>query len=718
MRAFQFGDTLQIEVSDEFEKYNALYIKFANFSVQCRGEFERYFKTPFTSIDDLLDKGPKMYFDYLNKLASMAVKLFVAAGVMSMDENSFLKKYYGITNFDEHFEKIASVNERIAKAKEDMDRAAQLRKAARPKWVATGGYGMSGVLKNMAKASALNAGAGVLHGLGDLGVSSGNNAEISSQKKKLFLKGREILTECVHDSLYGLSMCVFFELEDLGALDVPDFDINEARALFRNAQNHLKDSGARLEAYINSILKYPYDPNVYIAIIKENPKHSVIALETADFFGLNHNPGIQKEREALLVEGVLFPSKPEAEAARKILSETEKMIKNIMTAPWDDIVAHEERLNEFVKGFRDKPYTVLDRARGNFTKAKDERHRRDRTFRGTLYDTLEERNLAEQAYEQRRLDQSADVENELEERLKDIDLTKSNKETFKFCCETRDSILQKYDFDTLTDGDLAQKLDGYIKKYKTRKNILIACAVLGIIAIIVGIANIGNISDFINDNTTSTAPNVAQSQNTGQNTTESSAPAPNYAGANTNSNGAVAQRNAEQSGLSMEEAIEILASAIYLVEGDWVNESLTYESTQEDVWVNSEECYGIQAYEDAGDHTATYGWFAVGKNSGAIYVMDMVEAEYKPYDDEATTMRVNPYEGKTWYVHNIITSNINVRDYPLTGNIIAKFTPNTVLEALYESEEMYDGYYWLCVTDGTTTGWIIQDYELIETFWE
>jgi hypothetical protein len=166
------------------------------------------------------------------------------------------------------------------------------------------------------------------------------------------------------------------------------------------------------------------------------------------------------------------------------------MIENIMTAPWEDIVAYDIALMQFNNDYQGEPRAVLDRNYNNFRTAKDERDRRDRTFRGHLYETLEARDEAERAYEQRRLSQSADVEKELEERLKDIDLNKLNKTTFTSCCEMRYYILQKYDFDTLTDGDWAQKLDEYIKRYKTRRNIIRACIVCGIVIVIIIIANI------------------------------------------------------------------------------------------------------------------------------------------------------------------------------------------------------------------------------------
>jgi hypothetical protein len=493
MTIFEFNDTLNITVDDEFEKYNEIRVWASKNAIQCRDKFKQELKNPFLfkDVEDLLKKSRERYEGYVNEVASLAAELFVEDGIMSVDERVFLKKYRAeVTNFDECWDEINDLYNDIIARKKNMDNIAQLRKASRSKWVARGGFGLSGVAKNMMKASMLNAGGKFVHGIGDQVAASNSNAEISSMKKELYAEGYELLESCVFESIASLTFCIIKELNSRGKLELPKLDEDSAEALFHNAQNHLEDAGARLSAYFESIRMDPYNPDVYVAIIQEAPNYNITALDAAEFFGLEDAPAILAEREALLVEGVAFPSRDEADDARLKLAETKNMIENIMTAPWEDIVAYDIALMQFNNDYQGEPRTVLDRNYNNFRTAKDERDRRDRTFRGHLYETLEARDEAERVYEQRRLSQSADVEKELEERLKDIDLNKLNKTTFTSCCEMRYYILQKYDFDTLTDGEWAQKLDGYIKRYKTRRNIIRVCIVFGIIVVIIVIANI------------------------------------------------------------------------------------------------------------------------------------------------------------------------------------------------------------------------------------
>jgi hypothetical protein len=167
------------------------------------------------------------------------------------------------------------------------------------------------------------------------------------------------------------------------------------------------------------------------------------------------------------------------------------------------------------------------------------------------------------------------------------------------------------------------------------------------------------------------------------------------------------------SSLSLEEAIEIIKDQVYSEEGNFAN-SLNYD-TEDDEFIDAETCYSIHVYEDAGDHTATYGWFAVGKNSGTVYKMNLVEGEYEPYGfdyNDEIPYDLDAYDnGESYYVYNFNTANVNLRDTPsLNAPIVAKMPPGYTADVLYQTDGPdSDGYYWLYCTDYEYYGWIRED---------
>ena len=85
-------------------------------------------------------------------------------------------------------------------------------------------------------------------------------------------------------------------------------------------------------------------------------------------------------------------------------------------------------------------------------------------------------------------------------------------------------------------------------------------------------------------------------------------------------------------GISMQEAVETLAKLLN-------DPKLEYmpENDNEPTVVRGEKTYYVRAYHDMGTHIVTFGHFYIGRQSGTVYISDLVMGEIIPYKPQEET---------------------------------------------------------------------------------
>lgn len=346
-----------------FTQEQLLYYKLKReFSPVARQQHQWYLKTfdgYTTDLEKYLQNGESIFRQALDPVCKWGIDTLAAYGYYDETEATLKNKVY-----EQIKDELDDVKAMLSDLKEDLEQQAadrahhrQLRKQYRKK--AYGTYYLSSKMK----AGTINFATGTAHSIANALGNAGDSLQVMSEKNEGMKQMRPVLEELVQDAI---SDVFYFVCEKLKA-STPIFT-NEEEARLENLARMPKETATKVAFEL--LQKNPEEEKLYSYFLKtyKDPDGTLQALATQFDVDLDNT---RKE----LLDAVY------KELSIETLEETRASIE-----------AYKKELAQYAQTEDDNLKRLYEVEKKQFDAA--------RTFHGTLYDTIEERQAAEARYEE------------------------------------------------------------------------------------------------------------------------------------------------------------------------------------------------------------------------------------------------------------------------------------------------------------------------------
>lgn len=281
---------LGIEFPDLIIPYNDIIKRYKDLGHKKKKEFMDRIKE-IQNANDFNSLVPLIADELLMQIVEDTIAEMIQNGIYTCTADLFKEKYYDYYDFTPCFEEWRTMFDDIDREDQEYYRALQRKQQSRGYWEG-GGFGLSGAIKGHLTASALNLGSDMIHGIGD-GITAARHHNKIEKKKQKLLEQSSIIEQLGEDFQYCCSDIAEGLLEEYkakGLIKIPEYEEDEADAIFCNAEKYVENEKQKIQMYIESIKKFPYDVRVYLnwgeLLLKSNKMCAYRELTAiADFFG-------------------------------------------------------------------------------------------------------------------------------------------------------------------------------------------------------------------------------------------------------------------------------------------------------------------------------------------------------------------------------------------------------------------------------------------------
>lgn len=163
-------------------------------------DFEKNYKNTFKSFEQLMNGVHRLYVDSVAQMLHWSIRVLISYGIDEYSAEDILERCDDLSLLP-RVPQFEYELERIDNRARELNAQLHYAQASRGVWSGSGfGTTMSGAIKATVKASVaagvMNAGSGILHGIGDSFVKSVNNAEIKKMSKALFERAEKSKEFC------------------------------------------------------------------------------------------------------------------------------------------------------------------------------------------------------------------------------------------------------------------------------------------------------------------------------------------------------------------------------------------------------------------------------------------------------------------------------------------------------------------------------------------
>lgn len=267
----------EIRFSRAQDIYNAIEHQFWPQYDKTVNDFDRFYSSNISSFEDIFRYLPEGADSRIRDLVISSVDILPSFGVLSYTPVSFYGEYENELIYEPCMQELYEAREQIAQAREAQEQYRAAKKASRGRWQG-GGFGFSGAIKGAMMAGVLNAGSGLLHGVGDSFAAAGDRAQIAGTKRQVFQHVQK--SGMLKQAFYLRCQRIFYEiLETVGYelhVEMPDYDEEKADATFKNAAVQHRKGQLSDEQYFDYLLKcvqlYPYKASIYGELYRLYPE--------------------------------------------------------------------------------------------------------------------------------------------------------------------------------------------------------------------------------------------------------------------------------------------------------------------------------------------------------------------------------------------------------------------------------------------------------------
>ncbi len=268
----------EIRFSRAQDIYNAIEQQFWPRYNETVNDFDRFYSSNISSFEDIFRYLPEGADSRIRNLVISSVDILSSHGVLSYTPVSFYGEYENELIYEPCMQELYEAREQIAQAREAQEQYRAAKKASRKHWQG-GGFGFSGAIKGAMMAGVLNAGSGLLHGVGDSFAAAGDWAQIAGMKRQIFQHVQK--SRMLKEAFYLRCRRIFYEiLETVGYeqnVQMPDYDEEKADATLKNAAAQHRKGQLSDERYFDYLIKcvqlYPYKSSIYGELYRLHPEN-------------------------------------------------------------------------------------------------------------------------------------------------------------------------------------------------------------------------------------------------------------------------------------------------------------------------------------------------------------------------------------------------------------------------------------------------------------
>jgi len=284
-----------INVSKELVEYNNFRKRFSNKAESLKNEHVNFYNSRVHTFDGLFEiEIPEV----LNKAYS-AIKfgnsVLMEYGVDYISEEELVGRATANGGIKEKLRPIFEEVEEIERYAESLGDYRNVQRAGRGYWRG-GGFGLSGAIKGVLTAEALNLGTGVFRSIGDSITNRRDKAEIDKMKNSLATSemAELYLTNAVYQFCMDVFTCVEKILVSEGKINPVNFNIKRAKSRAKNyisryqEQKSVSCYNEAVDVLCECIQDFPYSSDFYSGLYQilkgdKNEVHSAVR-----YFGVEY----------------------------------------------------------------------------------------------------------------------------------------------------------------------------------------------------------------------------------------------------------------------------------------------------------------------------------------------------------------------------------------------------------------------------------------------
>lgn len=354
-------------ISDDFEKYNEYRKIFNEVAKASLDEFDKIYRLQIKDLDMLINKIPQLAKKMIvDSVSAGAIRLLVTNGIMNMNEELFIGKYYySCFNFDKYFDPILDKYVKITEASEKLESYRKMEKATRSKWQG-GGIGIKGAIKGSVTAGVLNLGTDVLRSFADSNTANKDKNEINLLKKSVYEDSNtyDLLRNGIYNCVFGVFYGLINELIENEAMSEIIIDQKQSQVIFENTLKYEENPQNILNNIAKCIKMNPYNIEFY-KVIADLDRENTEIFDIARFFGFKNqinkiinqrNRKIEKENAKLLRLKTYFTEEEINNSKYDLEKESEFIGKYCKKPSSEDIKRNGNKLaQEYVYGKNEYP---------------------------------------------------------------------------------------------------------------------------------------------------------------------------------------------------------------------------------------------------------------------------------------------------------------------------------------------------------------------------
>lgn len=281
----------EIRFSRAQDIYNAIEQQFWPRYNETVNDFDRFYSSNISSFEDIFRYLPEGADKRIRDLVISSVDILSSHGVLSYTPVSFYGEYENELIYEPCMQELYEAREQIAQAREQQEQYRAAKKASRGRWQG-GGFGFSGAIKGAMMAGVLNAGSGLIHGVGDSFAAAGDWAQIAGMKRQIFQHVQK--SGMLKQAFYLRCRRIFYEILEIVGYELnvqmPDYDEEKVDATFKNAAVQHRKGQLSDEQYFDYLLKcvqlYPYNSRIYGEMYELYPEEDKKLQSLADYLYL------------------------------------------------------------------------------------------------------------------------------------------------------------------------------------------------------------------------------------------------------------------------------------------------------------------------------------------------------------------------------------------------------------------------------------------------
>lgn len=225
-------------------------------------QYSIYYNNNIKSLDKLLNKGISDANSIIIETIKNGIYILTQLDILDYDYKRLVEEYHYRFDLTVYLSDLVSKLEQVEQFSLNLQQQRQYERSSRSRWRG-GGFGLSGAIKGAMMAGALNAGTGLLRGIGDGITNSSDRSKIENMKSKIFNdpSTKQSVLNGVRNCTQNVIDVVMKILNNKGILGSFNIDFNGIDSKFRNIVYMIENKTLSIENGLDEIVK----------LIEENP---------------------------------------------------------------------------------------------------------------------------------------------------------------------------------------------------------------------------------------------------------------------------------------------------------------------------------------------------------------------------------------------------------------------------------------------------------------